>query len=52
MAYEENKEWCDTDGRDDKTALWHKCGIDSVLGEATFIDNLRYQIQYMLLTLK
>ena len=28
----EVNEWCDNDGRGDKTALCPKCGIDSVLG--------------------
>lgn len=31
-------EWCDNDGRGDKTALCPKCGIDSVLGDATFVE--------------
>ena len=34
----EVKEWCDNDGRGDKTALCPKCGIDSVLGDATFVE--------------
>ena len=34
----EVNEWCDNDGRGDKTALCPKCGIDSVLGDATFVE--------------
>ena len=34
----EVKEWYDNDGRGDKTALCPKCGIDSVLGDATFVE--------------
>ena len=30
--------WCDNDGRGDKTALCPKCGIDSVLGDTTFVE--------------
>ena len=34
----EVREWCDNDGRGDKTALCPKCSIDSVLGDATFVE--------------
>lgn len=31
-------EWCDDDGCGDKTALCPRCGIDSVLGDASFFE--------------
>jgi len=31
-------EWCDNDGRGDKTALCPHCGMDSVLGDAGGVD--------------
>lgn len=30
-------EWCDNDGRGDRTALCPRCGIDSVLGDDTSV---------------
>ena len=31
-------EWCDDDGRGDRTALCPNCGIDSVIGDACGIN--------------
>ncbi len=43
----EVKEWCDNDGRGDKTALCPKCGIDSVLGDATFVEPIPELLELM-----
>lgn len=43
----EVKEWCDNDGRGDKTALCPKCGIDSVLGDTTFVELIPELLELM-----